>query len=432
MSGDRQVGAIGDGRSHRSASALARCLAIDAADFAEQHWGRRPLLTRGGDRPRAEATFSDLLDADAVDELVSERGLRTPFLRMAKGGTVIGPQRFTRSGGAGATVADQVADDKILDQLANGATLVLQALHRTWPPVIRFSSVLAAEIGHPVQVNAYITPPENQGFAAHYDNHDVFVLQVSGRKRWRVHEPVVIDPLPGENWEQRRSEVAARAAEPPLLDTVLEPGDALYLPRGYLHSATALGDLTIHLTIGVHPLTQNTLLRHLVEVAGADAALRTSLPMGVDLSDPAVLAGHLAQTAEALAAFARRSDPGRADAVAARIGAALAADTRPEPLAPLAQGAAAAALTTHTRLRLRGGLRYRLETAAEQITLRVIDKSIRMPIAVEPALKQILARAEFSPGELVGIDPEEQLVLSRRLLREGVVVPAGGASTEPA
>ncbi len=79
----------------------------------------------------------------------------------------------------------------MLAQLAGGATLVLQALHRTWPPLIRFGSDLAAELGHPVQINAYITPPENQGFAAHYDTHDVFVLQVAGSKRWTIHSPVI-------------------------------------------------------------------------------------------------------------------------------------------------------------------------------------------------------------------------------------------------
>ena len=52
-----------------------------------------------------------------------------------------------------------------------------------------------------------------------------------------MHEPVLVDPLPDQDWEKRRDEVAARAAEAPLIDTVLEPGDALYLPRGYLHSA---------------------------------------------------------------------------------------------------------------------------------------------------------------------------------------------------
>src|SRR4029077_12022391 len=118
-----------------------------------------------------------------------------------------------------------------------------------------FGTQLAAELGHPVQINAYVTPPDSQGFAAHYDTHDVFGLQISGSKRWTVHTPVIHDPLPGQVWEQHKSEVAARAAERPLIDTVLSPGDALYLPRGFLHSAVARGEVSIHLTVGVHPVT---------------------------------------------------------------------------------------------------------------------------------------------------------------------------------
>jgi NAD(P)-dependent dehydrogenase (short-subunit alcohol dehydrogenase family) len=50
---------------------------------------------------------------------------------------------------------------------------------------------LAADLGHPTQVNAYITPPSSRGFSPHYDVHDVFVLQVAGEKHWRIHEPVL-------------------------------------------------------------------------------------------------------------------------------------------------------------------------------------------------------------------------------------------------
>ena len=67
---------------------------------------------------------------------------------------------------------------------------MLQGLHRTWPPLVAFCQQLAAELGHPVQANAYVTPPQSQGFDDHYDVHDVFVLQVEGEKRWRIHAPV--------------------------------------------------------------------------------------------------------------------------------------------------------------------------------------------------------------------------------------------------
>jgi bifunctional lysine-specific demethylase and histidyl-hydroxylase NO66 len=399
--------------------ALARCVACGTDPFAEHYWGHAPLLTRASDLP---APFSDLLDADAVDELVSRRGLRTPFLRMAKEGTVLPAARFTRGGGAGASIADQAADDQVLAHLGDGATLVLQALHRTWPPLVDFGTRLSAELGHPVQINAYITPPQNQGFAPHYDVHDVFVLQVAGRKHWRIHQPVVTDPLAEQTWERRRDQVARRAAEDaPLIDTVLEPGDALYLPRGTIHAASALGATSIHLTVGVHPITRHQLVRHLLEVAQNDPELRASLPVGVDLADPSVLAPHLAATLDALR---RYLDEDSTDVVARRVGRSLRQQTRPEPLAPLAQLAAADALTVDTRLRCRLGLRPTLAPSGRELVLTVLDRSVRLDGAAADAMKTVLSGERFAPAELAGLEPHEQLALARRLLREGVLVPA--------
>ena len=398
-------------------TALARCIAGPAGDFAEHHWGRAPRLSRaaelGGD-------FSDLLSAAAVDELVSRRGLRTPFLRMAKDGTVLPAARFTRGGGAGATIGDQAADDKVLASLADGATLVLQALHRTWPPLVEFGAALAGELGHPVQINAYVTPPQNQGFAPHYDVHDVFVLQVAGRKRWRIHEPVVRAPLDDDAWENHRAAVAARAEEAPLIDTVLEPGDALYLPRGTIHSAVALGETSIHLTVGVHPVSRYQLVRHLLELAQDDPELRTSLPMGVDLGDPAVLAGELAAT---VARLHERLDAIAPAAVADRVGANLMHRTRPEPIAPLAQLGAAAALDASTPLRLRAHLRVRIEVDERELRLVLVDRTLRLPAAAADAAKLLLTGAVITPGELPGLDPDGQLDVAAQLVRAGVLVP---------
>ena len=80
-------------------SALERVIACTPADFAEHYWGHQPLLSRAEDLP---AAFTDLFSSEAADELVSERGLRTPFLRMAKDGSTLPDRAFTRGGGIGA------------------------------------------------------------------------------------------------------------------------------------------------------------------------------------------------------------------------------------------------------------------------------------------------------------------------------------------
>jgi bifunctional lysine-specific demethylase and histidyl-hydroxylase NO66 len=399
-------------------SALARCVACGQDVFAAEHWGRAPLLTRAAELGQS---FEDLLDAGAVDELVSRRGLRTPFLRMAKDGSVLPAAKYTRGGGAGASVGDQAADDRVLAMIADGATLVLQALHRTWPPLVTFAAQLADELGHPAQINAYITPPQNQGFAPHYDVHDVFVLQVAGHKQWRLHHPVVTDPLADQPWETRRAEVAARATQPPLIDTVLAPGDALYLPRGTIHAAQALGETSIHLTVGVHPITRHALVRHLLDAAQSDPALRTSLPVGTDLADPDVLAPSLAATIEALRRHLDRADT---DEIARRVGGSLMRQTRPEPLGPLAQLAAADELDERTSLRLRTGVRLRVERDDRHLRLVLLDRTIELTRAADAAIKTVLAGAPFTPLDLPGLEPDEQLTIARRLLREGVLVSA--------
>jgi lysine-specific demethylase/histidyl-hydroxylase NO66 len=397
--------------------ALRRCAAVEPDEFAAGYWASRPLLSRAADLPSG---FDDLFSLAAVDELLSRRGLRTPFLRVAKDGKVVESSRFTRSGGAGAEVADQIADDRVLDLFASGHTLVLQALHRTWPAIIDFANQLTAELGHPVQVNAYITPPQNTGFSAHYDVHDVFVLQVAGEKRWVVHEPVHPAPLRDQIWTQHRAAVAARAEEEPVLAEVLRPGDSLYLPRGFLHAAEALGDVSAHLTIGIHPVTRYALVETLTALAAEVPELRGSLPLGVDATDPGQLTEDLAATAEALAGWLRRADPA---AVAERLRRRQTEAVPPAPIAPLAQAAVAAAADADTVVRLRGGVTYRLASTGDHVIIEWSGRRLSLPPNTEPAVKAMLAGEPLAVADLPGLDAADQRTLARRLLREAIVVP---------
>ena len=144
-------------------SALSRCISVPTEHFADRFWGRTALLSPAND------DFTDLFSPAAVDELVGRRALRTPFVRLAHEGDVLAPARYTSSGGYGAEVSDQVSSDKVLAEFAAGATIVLQGLHRMWPPLVDFTRELVAELGHPAQVNAYVTPPSSQGFSPHYE-----------------------------------------------------------------------------------------------------------------------------------------------------------------------------------------------------------------------------------------------------------------------
>lgn len=398
-------------------SALSRILATDPETFAAGHWGREPLLVRGADPDG----FSGLLDLDGVDELLSRRGLRTPFIRLARQGTVVDSAAFTGGGGVGAEIGDQVRDDRVTALFAEGTTVVLQALHRTWPAVLDLAGQLSTELGHPVQANAYITPPSSQGFSAHYDVHDVFVLQLAGRKHWRIHAPVHADPLRDQPWNGHATAVAARARDDaPVIDTVLEPGDAMYLPRGWLHSAVALGEVSAHLTVGVHVVTRFALVEALCALVADDPRLRASLPLGIDVADPDQLTDELAAVRDALAEALDRVP---ADAVARRVRRRVWSGARPEPVRPVAVATFAEGLAAGDRVRLRDGLRFRL-AVPDGVVLELPDRTVRLPAGTEQSVRAVLSPEPSTVGSLPGLDDADQLVLVRRLLREGVLVPA--------
>ena len=141
------------------------------------------------------------------------------------------------------------------------------------------------------------------GVGPHFDSYDVFLLQASGRREWRIG---------------RQRDLALRAGLPlKLLDRfepeqtwVLEPGDMLYLPPRYAHDGVAVGGDCMTYSIGLrapaaHELAADLLTR--IAEAGEDADETKNAGMGGrrygDAGQPPVAAP--AGIPEALQTFAR-------------------------------------------------------------------------------------------------------------------------------
>jgi bifunctional lysine-specific demethylase and histidyl-hydroxylase NO66 len=394
-------------------SALARLVAVDRDRFAAEYWGQEPLLSPAAD---LRGGFSELFDANAIDELVSQRGLRTPFLRVAKNGTTLGDKAFTAPGGVGAGIADQVSDGMLVRLFADGSTIVLQALHRVWPPILEFCQRLAAELGHPVQANAYVTPPQNQGFSAHYDVHDVFVLQIEGQKRWRIHRPVLASPLRDQPWSDRRADVEKRAEETPLMETLLKPGDCLYLPRGYMHAATALGGVSTHLTLGIHVWTRFALAEQLVHQAlqtlADDPVMRASLPLGVEVANPTETRQDFDVVTALLTDAVEYAD---LDRISESLSGAARSNQRAAPIGPLKQLRDADAMTVDTQLVLRRHLAASVDHTGSRILVRSRAGDLEVAEGEVARLEALLSNGVATAGDL-GLD------LARRLLLAGLAI----------
>ncbi len=393
-------------------AALARCVG-DVEGFLGGRWSRAPLH-----RPGADAEdFADLLTLEGVDHLVSTFP-RQPTFRLVRDGKPLDPATYTRSARLGGTSVSGVGDAaRIYEELHAGATLVLQGLHRYWPPVTRFCRELELELTHPVQANAYITPPSSRGLAVHHDTHDVFVLQLSGTKEWAVYDPVLEMPLPSQRWSSALGDPGD-----PILSVELHPGDCLYIPRGFPHSAQARQELTAHLTVGVLTSTWNEVISQVVAGIVDDVEFRRSLPVGF-ADDEDALAEEVEAQVERLRAWLEKVDVA---AVARQVSRRFWSRRWPVLTGQLAQLMALDQIDDHTVLRRRPGSICRLGVGPHRLSCLLGDRELTLPAALEPVMRRIAEPAPLAVGDLADqLDEASRLVLVRRLVREGLLEIVG-------
>lgn len=390
-------------------SALGRCVG-DTERFLAERWSRAPLHRPGDDA----GAFADLLTLDDVDRIVSSSLPRTPAFRLVRDGTPLDPGRYTRTTTLGGRQVTGVVDAGLVwREFSAGATIVLQALHRSWPALAAFCRDLELELTHPVQANAYVTPPAARGLAVHHDTHDVFVLQVAGTKHWAVHPPVLELPLRTQPWK-----ASMGPPPPPVLDVGLDPGDAMYVPRGFPHSARAQDGVSVHLTIGVLAWTGDDVVREVVRQAAGHLPLRRPLPVGF-ADDEDAAAAAVADAVAELRAWLTSVDP----KAVARTMARCFWSTRPAVLGGhLQQLVLVEGLDDGTVVRRRPAAVCELSAAAGRLEVLLADRVLRMPAALEPALRLLADGRPRRVSELDALlDMQSRRVLVRRLVREGLL-----------
>jgi ribosomal protein L16 Arg81 hydroxylase len=393
--------------------ALKRCVG-DVRRFAEDHWGREPLLHRGD-----AVAFAGLLDLVDVDGLIGETLLRMPAFRLVKDGEPLDPASYTQTVKIGGKGLERTArPDRVADAFADGATIVLNALHRQSGPVGRFCRELELELTHPVQANAYITPPTAQGFSVHHDTHDVFVLQTHGHKAWRVYPPLVELASPDQPWKESLGDPGK-----PILSEELGPGNALYIPRGFPHDAEARKEVSVHITVGILATSWVDLWRGVMRRVSEERAFREPLPIGF-ADDPDILAAELDVRRKELHDWLEEAaGPEAVHEIAERFWRSR----RPLSTGRLAQLEQLDRIDARTSLRRRTDGVFRVEMADDQAVVILGRREIRMPSFCESALRYIaVSAAAFTAAELPELgDEDSRVVLAKRLVREGALEVEG-------
>jgi ribosomal protein L16 Arg81 hydroxylase len=302
---------------------------------------------------------------------------------------------------------------RLYQEFADGSTIILPQLHARLPQLAALCRNLEHEFSARFQTNIYLTPGGAQGFKRHYDSHDVFILQIAGRKHWRLYDTPVALPLRGQEFRPGAEPGAESAA------FTLEPGDVAYVPRGMMHDAESDDEMSLHITVGVLARTWHDLFVEAVSgVSLNDVAFRRSLPTGF------VKAGF--DRANARLQFTellrRMADQMDFDSALDRFADELVATRNPLLSDQLAQIAGLPGLTADSLIAPRPDLLYRLQRIGESVAIHCYGNVITLPAHAEEPAVAALQPGAIAIRDLPGtLDEEGKLVLVRRLVREGLL-----------
>jgi 50S ribosomal protein L16 3-hydroxylase len=143
---------------------------------------------------------------------------------------------------------------------ALGATLAFNRLHRSSGLLGEWMRGLARELGIPpgwCHCSAYLSPA-GSGLPKHFDPHAVIVVQVIGRKSWRLAPNTnVVHPMEGHyapNLSPRTASYSVGRVTSTMprrsQRVAMRPGSALFVPAAYWHTTRAI-DASLSVTFGL-------------------------------------------------------------------------------------------------------------------------------------------------------------------------------------
>lgn len=255
---------------HKTPRTLAEILApASAKEFVQNQLGKTFHYF-----PGREGKFAALLPWPDLNQILRHHQLDTPRLRLVREGKPVAPETFINyreSRHRPGAQMTQLRSADLTRHLQDGATLVLDSVDELQEPVTALAESLEAALRARIQVNMYAGWRTSPGFDVHWDGHDVLILQLSGRKHWKVYPMTREHPLPGDPKTET-------PPQDPLWEGMLQDGDVLYIPRGWWHVAVPLNEPTLHLTVGIHQATGVDFLTWYADRLRSNASVRKDLP----------------------------------------------------------------------------------------------------------------------------------------------------------
>ncbi|MBL4605358.1 MAG: cupin-like domain-containing protein [Flavobacteriaceae bacterium] len=234
-------------------------------DFNDNHWDKKVLLIRRED----SSYYNSLLTISQIDEVLDLHRPKGSSLRVVKNQEPLNATKYENKDGS-------LNLNQLYAAYGDGYTIVINEIDRFWKPIKTLCQNARQLLSHKTKGNMYLTPKNQKALFPHYDAHDVFVLQVAGKKHWKIYDDQYKTPLVNSFQPIFQREQLQNVKE-----ITLNAGDMMYIPRGIPHEAYTTDESSLHLTIGVYP-TQwlDFISKTLQNLAQTNLPLRQALPIG--------------------------------------------------------------------------------------------------------------------------------------------------------
>ncbi len=232
------------------------------------HWGKSFARMQG-----PPERFKDLFSWDELNTVLETHRLMPPRFKLFKDGQAIDPMRYITPPHMGTPRLDSGG---LAVCLAEGASLILNDVQEVHPRLRELMQVFQAALRTDTYANLYAAWHTQKAFDLHWDPQDSIILQLSGKKRWKVYKPTRLHPLEDD------VEKPAQPTGEPVWEGVVKEGDAIYIPRGWWHVVHPLNEPSLHLTVSLTPPKGIDLLGWAVSKLRSEAQVRAGLPALLD------------------------------------------------------------------------------------------------------------------------------------------------------
>jgi len=338
--------------------------------------------------PGKAGRFTKLLTWSELNAILEQHRLIPPRLKLFRDGQPVDPAHYLTPAMFGVPRLDAGG---LAISLAQGASLILDDVQELSPRVRDLMHSFQDALHTDAFANLYAGWHTQKAFHVHWDAQEAVVLQMFGRKRWKVYRPTRLHPLKND------LEPPPQPGGAPAWEGILSDGDVLYIPRGWWHEAFPLDEPSLHLTVSLTPPTGMDYLGWAISRMRRHVELRASLPADIDTAQTAIagtVAGLLgdALRESPLSDFLREWD----------------ANIRPSPHIRLPDAAYEqfSSITDDSRIRLASLHRLSFSEQDGNFAFPAAGRLWTVPASLQPALARLQNSRDLTVAQLAGALPE--------------------------